>query len=195
MTKTAPADDLNETGKLTAGSFFPRQALDLTLIYEDAASRQWAMQECDREANLLKRECLFSNSWRLTDLAQPEAFQDAVLAAIWSDVIIVSVCANGSEPIDLYVWVDAWLPRRCRRPGALMALIRADEPSGLFSSHLRQYLRAVARRGELEYLVQERTQPQRNSSQAYHERVADQAHATTHTLRRVLKAGLAPACQ
>jgi len=77
---------------------------------------------------------------------------DAVRAALVADLIVVSVHAADELPLGLYVWIDAWLPRRTSREGALTALIGADEPQDPQSSRTREYLQAVARKAQLDFI-------------------------------------------
>jgi hypothetical protein len=77
---------------------------------------------------------------------------EAVRAALVADVIVISVHAADELPLGLYVWIDAWLPRRTASEGALTALIGADEPQGPESFRTREYLQAVARKGHLDFI-------------------------------------------
>ena len=84
---------------------------------------------------------------------------EAVRAAVVADVIVVSVHAAGDLPLGLYVWIDVWLPRRLSRAGALAALIGVAEPADPHSVRTHEYLQAVARKGQLDYIPQERKRP------------------------------------
>ena len=77
---------------------------------------------------------------------------DAVRAALVADLIVVLVHAADELPLGLYVWIDAWLPRRTSREGALTALIGADEPQDPQSSRTHEYLQAVARKAQLDFI-------------------------------------------
>ena len=77
---------------------------------------------------------------------------DAVRAALVADLIVVLVHAADELPLGFYVWIDAWLPRRTSREGALTALIGADEPQDPQSSRTREYLQAVARKAQLDFV-------------------------------------------
>ena len=93
------------------------------------------------------------NTWYdMHSLGKIETLQEAVRAALVADVIVISVYAAEELPLGLYVWIDAWLPRRTSREGALTALIGADEPEALQSSRTRDYLQAVARKAQLDFI-------------------------------------------
>ena len=106
-----------------------------------------------RLAMQLAGEDLVRNTWydvhSLSDLGILLA---AVRAALVADVIVVSVYAADELPLDLHVWLDAWLPRRNAREGAFTALIGADNPQDSQSVRTHDYLHAVARKGRLDFI-------------------------------------------
>jgi hypothetical protein len=72
---------------------------------------------------------------------------------------MISVYAADELPLQLYVWIDAWLPRRLSRAGALTAVIGVAEPLDSQSVRTHEYLQAVARRAQLDFIPQERKRP------------------------------------
>ena len=76
-----------------------------------------------------------------------------------ADVIVVSVYAADALPLEVYAWINAWLPRRNSRMGVLKALIGVAETQDSKSVHTREYFQDVARQGELDFLPQERLRP------------------------------------
>jgi hypothetical protein len=98
---------------------------------------------------------IHSEAWEIGDLTRLGILSDAVRFATVADVIVVSVCATEELPPDLCAWIDAWLPRRHRRAGALVALIGISEQSSPWFSHTLDYLQAVAHRGQLDFLPRE----------------------------------------
>jgi hypothetical protein len=149
------------------------------------------MGECERVAGVLNVRSLLSNSWKIADLNQPDIFLDAVLAAMWSDVIVISTRATEEPPVDLCVWVDAWLPRRHRGPGALMALVGAMTESRVTPCKVGEYLWAVARRAGLDPLGRQFRPPQRAPAFAYMHPTAEQACPMTQTLSQMLQTAYA----
>ena len=88
--------------------------LSVAIAYEDTLSREWTRQECERVTDVIGRDCLLIHAWKIADLTRPEVFPEAVRAASELDVIVISFRAAEEAPLDLCVWIDAWLPR-CRR--------------------------------------------------------------------------------
>ncbi len=100
------------------------------------------------------------NSWfSINSLGDPKILMDAVRTALIADVIAVSIYAADELPLDLYFWCDLWLPRRLARGGALTALVGVAEPSDLHSARTFEYLQGVARKGQMDFIPQERKCP------------------------------------
>jgi hypothetical protein len=150
-----PADQL-EVAKAPDGAAY---SLNIAGVYQDSVTRNWAMQSC-RLATQLAGEKSVQDTWyNAHSLSDPGIFMEAVRAALVADVIVVSVYAADELPLDLYVWVQAWLPRRRSRAGALTALIGVAEPPNSQFVRTVEYLQAVASRAQLEFIPQERKRP------------------------------------
>lgn len=130
-------------------------ALNVAVAYQNPLTGKWAEDACKRVAQLVGMKYIHSAAWEISDLTRPENLCDAVRFATLADVIVVSVCASEELPPDLYAWIDAWLPRRHRRAGALVALIGVSEQSCPWFSRTLDYLQAVAHSGHLDFLPRE----------------------------------------
>jgi len=133
--------------------------LNTTGVYQDLATRDWALQTCRLAIELAEVEQVECTWYKADFLADPEILQDAIRAALTADVIVVSIYAADELPPALYVWIEAWLPRRLLREGALEALVGVAEPLDSHSVRTHEYLQAVARKGQLDYFSQERRRP------------------------------------
>ena len=134
-------------------------ALNIAGVYEDSVTRDWAMQACRTGTQRAGEEHVQKTWYNVNSLCDPRILLDAVRAAVVADVIVVSVYAASELPLGLYVWIDVWLPRRLSRAGALAALIGVAEPADSHSVRTQEYLQAVARKGQLDYIPQERKRP------------------------------------
>jgi hypothetical protein len=134
-------------------------SLNIAGVYQDSVTRDWAMQTCRRATQLVGEESVQKAWYDANSLGDPVTFLDAVRAALVADVIVVSVYAADELPLDLYVWVQAWLPRRRSRAGALTALIGVAEPPDSRFVRTVEYLQAVASRAQLDFIPQERKRP------------------------------------
>jgi len=95
-------------------------------------------------------------------------------------------------PIPFYVWVDAWLPRRHSTQGALVALIGFVEQTGGSSAHAEDYLRAVASRAQMDFLLRDRKLAAQAENMAYAEELSQRAKAMTPVLGQILSQRVDP---
>jgi hypothetical protein len=162
-------------------------ALRVAMVYEDPPSHRWGAQVCERVTRLVGQECFFSTAWPISELGEPHKFPEAVQAAAKADVIVVSVRASEGLPLDLYVWIDAWLPRRTQGMGALVALIGVPGCTDADSAAALDYLKAVAHKGNLDFLPQERKLPAEPPEVIRVDSLAERATTTTQVLNDILR--------
>jgi hypothetical protein len=127
-------------------------ALNIVGVYQDPLTQSWGMPMCRLATQLVGEGHILSLWYDVHSLDDTGVLLEAVRATLTADVIVVSVHAADELPLGLYVWIDAWLPRRAAREGALTALIGADEPQDFRSIHTREYLQAVARKAQLDFI-------------------------------------------
>jgi hypothetical protein len=137
-------------------------ALRVATVYQDSLTRYWASELWDRVGQLVDHGGIYHQAWNIGGLADSRGFVDAVQAAAVADVLVVSVREAGELPIDLYVWIDAWMSRRAGRVGALVALIGVCPQPDLQPGRGYAYLEAVARRVGLDFLPRERQLPEQS---------------------------------
>jgi hypothetical protein len=107
---------------------------------------------CRLAKQLVGEDLVRNTSYDVHSLSDLAMLLAAVRAALVADVIVVSVYAADDLPLDLYVWINAWLPRRNAREGAFTALIGADKPQDPQSVRTHDYLQAVARKARLDFI-------------------------------------------
>ena len=159
-------------------------ALNVAGVYQDNVTRDWAMQTCRQATRLAEAERVQDTWYNANTLSDPGIFLDAVRAALMADVIVVSVHAADELPLDLYVWIDAWLPRRPSRAGALAALIGVNEPLDSQSVRTHEYLQAVARKAQLDFIPHKRKRPAAFPVSSI-KLIAEQASPTTQSLQQI----------
>jgi hypothetical protein len=138
-------------------------ALNVATVYQDPLTRHWAAELWDRVGHLVGQGGICQQSWKIGSLTDAQVFAGAVQAAAEADVLVASVRDAGELPIDLYVWIDAWMPRRTARAGALVALIGVSPQPDAKCGHAHEYLEAVARRVGLDFLPRERKLPEQSA--------------------------------
>jgi hypothetical protein len=141
---------------LETSSGDPGYKFKIAVVYEDKVTQSWAMQLCHPVEEKFGGEFV-ENTWHeVNSLSDPEILLEAVHAALSADVIVISVYAADELPPELCAWINVWLPRRLSRAGALAALIGVAEEPAPQAVRTQDYLQAVARRGQLDFLPHER---------------------------------------
>jgi hypothetical protein len=161
MRQTSPSKDqgLSTLDRRASVAVQAEPLLNITSVYQDPLTHEWCTELWERVEPLIGRGGTCRKAWSIGRLAEPFAFEDAVEAAAEADVLVISVRAAGDLPLMLRVWIDAWLPRRAGRSGALVALIGLSSRPDAPSSRAHQYFQTVARQGGLDFLPRERKLP------------------------------------
>jgi hypothetical protein len=133
--------------------------LNVTMVYQDLRTWDWAAGIGRRMTELIGKESISAAAWRISDLAQPGILAEAVASAARADVVVAAVYAAEELPSDLCVWFDVWLPRRTRSTGALVALIGLSEEGCHRASRAQDYFQAVAHKGRMDFFPQKRLVP------------------------------------
>ena len=161
-------------------------ALNVALVYQDTPTRKWATQVFDQVKRVTGKDAVRCTWWEINRLSDPEVFRDAIQTTMRADVILVSIYDAEELPIDFCVWIDAWLPRRCLPMGALIALISVPGQLSDQTKLARDYLRAIARKGRLDFLLRERRVPVTSRGYFYMEKTAEWTDSTTSVLQEAL---------
>ena len=139
----------------------PKHVLRVAIVYQDELTRRWADEQWSRVEQLAEHGSIQCRTWGINQLAQDGEFVHAVRAASDADVLVIAVRDTGELPLFLHVWIDAWIPLRCGREGALLAILGIPAQPDAQTGDTRHYLETVARRVGMEYLPRERTLPGR----------------------------------
>lgn len=142
--------------KLVTGLPAAQYVMNITVVYEESQTHKWAGEVYETMEKTLGADAVRGSWWKLADLGQPGVLAGAVSKAMRSDMVIVSVRGSEGLPLPFYYWVNSWLPHRVGGIGALVALLGAPIPRNSESGRLRKFLRTVARRGRMDFLVAER---------------------------------------
>jgi hypothetical protein len=133
--------------------------LNIVGVFQDHLTRQWAARSFRRATKLAGEQRIQKSWFSANSLSNPAILVEAVEATLAADVIVVSLYAADELPVDIYVWFDAWLPRRRSRGGALAAVVGVDAPLQTQSLRTFNYLEAVARKAQLDFIANERLRP------------------------------------
>jgi len=134
-------------------------ALNVAVVYQDAYTRQWAGRVRDLMARIVGQEAIRCTEWKISDLVEPRAYWEGVVALAHADVIVVALYEMDRLPAAFYLWVNLWLQERSMRPGVLIALLVPPDDSNSGAIETRRYLSAVASQGHLDFLKHECNRP------------------------------------
>ncbi len=137
----------------------PEFALNIVVVHEDGATRQWAAEFTRRAELVAGRGSVNTTWWPTLWLSQDAALHGAVQAATTADILVLAVRAGEGLPLEALVWIDAWLPRRPQVTGTLVGLIGRPNKAESNVVEIRNHLQAVASRAQLDLMVEERELP------------------------------------
>ena len=147
MTKLQVSRSDRAVGRLTA-----------VAAYEDASTETRVHEFCRNLVRRLGPDCeIIKQMWLCSELRLPQLRAVAADEAARADLIIVSARPAESLPDEVTSWIELWLKRKRNRPKVLLGLF--DPPYRGVSSSLQAYLKEIARRGGLEFLVQAEDMP------------------------------------
>ena len=125
------------------------------VLYEDHATRDRAMEVCDRLVHKFWADVEFEfNWWRFDFLNDSALASEAVQLAARSELILLAAHAGRELPPQVKSWINGWLPIREPGIGVLVAMVgtEADQLKGLSPIHV--YLRETAQQANMDYLPQ-----------------------------------------
>ena len=135
-------------------------ALKVVTVYQDSLTQHWATELWNRVGQLIGNRGVCHRFWKIGELTDLRFFTEAVQAAAEADVLVVSIRDIGDLPLNLHVWVNAWMPRRAGHAGALVALIGVPSQPDVQSGYAHAYLDTIARQAGLDFLPRERRLPE-----------------------------------
>lgn len=163
-----------------------RPALDVVVLYEDSATRDRALQVCDRLAVELESEVKLEFTWwRLDFLLDASVAWEATEAAVGAGMIVFALHLGHGLPHTLEHWVDTWADDRDAVEGALVGLIGLGSDTATWACSRHNLLRKIAARARMDYLPQGYFNPDEVSAAAM-SKVDERAHNLTPTLKEIL---------
>jgi hypothetical protein len=164
--KITRIDKLSRLDKVVTVSPDAKSALNITLLYEDDETREWAREAFNRVVKLAADQPVHPTWWRLSNLDQPGVLAAASSTAMRADVIVVAVRAAEGLPLPFYAWTSAWSPNRLQLNGVLVALLGSPQVKNERSGRVGDFLRVIAKQSRLHLLLEQRSCAQSNSPSA-----------------------------
>jgi len=153
LTERAASGNMNAT-RPTPETGESKETWIIVVLYDDAATRQRAMDVCDHLAQRFWSEVDLKFHWWRTDF-----LEDAGMAATAADnscdadFILVSIVPDREISPEVRQWFEAWITRREGREGALVDLTAAIGASPLATQRKGLFLREAAHRAGMDYLA------------------------------------------
>jgi hypothetical protein len=147
---------LSRLDKVVTVSDDAKSALNVTLLYEDDETREWAREAFNRVTKLAGEQPVRPAWWRLSNLDQPGVLAAASSTAMRADVIVVAVRAAEGLPLPFYAWTNAWSPNRLQLNGVLVAILGTPQAKRERSGRVGDFLRVTAKQARLHLLMEQR---------------------------------------
>lgn len=102
--------------------------LNSVLVYDTEKARSQALSTLELVAgNAGEEGSLTPELWRVKELADRGALEEAAAHAAEADMVIVSLENAEKVPAELQDWIDLWSPRRTPGDGALVGMVPKSE--------------------------------------------------------------------
>jgi len=150
-------NQISRLDKLVTVCPHSKSTLNITMLYEDDETREWAREAFDRVTQLAGEQPVRPTWWRLSNLGQPGVLAAASSTAMRADVIVIAVRAAEGLPLSFYAWTNAWSPNRRQLNGVLVALLGAPEVRNQRSGRVGDFLRIIAKQARLHFLIEQRS--------------------------------------
>jgi len=165
--------------------------LSVVVVYDDAASREQAVQVCEHLiARFWADRDLDLGWWSCAQMGELVASSEALDKASRADLIVFALQPDGDLPATLQNWIEECVSLRGDREGLLLHL-SGDSKESESASGRHVFLRHAAHRGGMDYLTHEPqtlswSQPDSPDS------ITARAESVTRVLDEILHAQPAP---
>jgi len=131
----------------------------VSAVCEDSSTGARVNEFCQSLSRYLEPNCKITKElWLLSELRTPQLRSIAATETAQADLVVVSIHHAETLPEGLQSWIDLWLGQRRNHVAVLLALF---DPLHLgSSSSLQAHLGAVAKKGNMEFLVQSEEAPE-----------------------------------
>ena len=173
--------------QLDASEWEPKFPFDLVVAYEDALTRQRALQLYDHLAQQLLNDYDFQCSWWKFDHLQNATLRSrAADAAVEANMVILSLRAQSEMSAVPRAWLEDWVPRRDNSKAALVALIAGAGKPGNEAAPMLAYLQNAARQGRMDFFTQGFDAPQPKKDLLV-DQVTKRASVVTPVMHQILQ--------
>jgi hypothetical protein len=131
----------------------------VSAVCEDSSTRARVNEFCQSLSRYLEPNCKITKElWLLSELRTPQLRSIAAAETAQADLVVISIHHAENLPEGVKSWIDLWLGQRRNQAGVLLALF---DPLHLgSSSSMQAHLGAVAKKGNMEFLVRSEEAPE-----------------------------------
>ena len=155
-TTSRTTNEIARLDKFVTVSSDAKTALNVTMVYEDDETREWAREAFERVAKIAGEQPVRPTWWRLSNLSQPGVLAAASSTAMRADVIILAVRAAEGLPLPFYAWLNAWSQNRLQLNGVLLAMLGTPQLKNKRSGRVCDFLKTIAKQARLQLLLETR---------------------------------------
>ena len=129
------------------------EQLAVLAAFEDSITGRRVKDFCQGLSRQVGQHCqIIEHVWLFSTFRLRELQEIAAEEASASDLIVISVHQAESLPDEVRSWIDLWLGQKGARQAVLLALLDPAYDGG--PGPTQAYLRDVARRGGMDFLVE-----------------------------------------
>ena len=123
--------------------------LTVVIAFEDAASRQWALQTYGQIIHQMDESEARVRTvwWKLDALMDAGLARTAAQSAAGADMIVIAAHGDRELPSETKTWIKQWLPHKAYGGSALVALL-----DGQHYGPAHRFLQTAASRGNMDFL-------------------------------------------
>jgi len=131
----------------------------VSAVCEDSSTGARVNEFCQSLSRYLEPNCKITKElWLLSELRTPQLRSIAAAETAQADLVVISIHHAENLPEGVKSWIDLWLGQRRNQAGVLLALF---DPLHLgSSSSMQAHLGAVAKKGNMEFLVRSEEAPE-----------------------------------
>lgn len=131
-----------------------KTTLQVVVVYENAETREAAVNFCDRLVERFWSNLEFDVSWwHYPLLSDPTAGNEALQRAATADVLVFAPQSDSPMTDAMQEWAESWVRLRGQREGVLVGLPPQPEGEPELPAKAHRYLRGLAHRTGMDYLT------------------------------------------
>ncbi len=147
--------DMTDTDPQVWQRWSGAKQLALVAAFEDSVTGTRVKEFCQQLSRRVGKQCqILEHVWLLNTLRFPELQEIAAEEAATADLVIICFHEGEGLPDEVRSWIDLWVQQKGTHKAVLLALLDAAREGS--PGPIQAYLQEVARKGDMEFLVEPR---------------------------------------